>query len=188
LDSHIHIPGGFEPGWIYELSYTSRDPLVLGLGHVAMRDFVSFLRYEAEDHLGHVNPLRERGWSIEKVYAWGRSQTGRCLRDFVDRGFNGDAEERRVFDGILPHVAGAGRIWLNHRFANADASGGQQYEDHFNPADSFSSSTPALSGKPPAGSEGFGVGCGHGSDLLSPASFSAGRHPASRVAVPSPRS
>src|SRR6267143_2576120 len=39
--------------------------------------------------------------------------------------------------------------------------------------------------KPPAGSEGFGVGCGHGSDLLSPASFSAGRHPARRVAVPS---
>jgi len=30
----------------------------------------------------------------------------------------------------------------------------------------------ALSGKRPAGSEGFGVGCGHGSDLLSPASFS----------------
>jgi hypothetical protein len=43
----------------------------------------------------------------------------------------------------------------------------------------------ALSGKRPAGSEGFGVGCGHGSDLLSPASFSAGRHPARRVAVPS---
>jgi hypothetical protein len=37
----------------------------------------------------------------------------------------------------------------------------------------------ALSGKQPAGSEGFGVGCGHGSDLLSPASFSAGRHPVS---------
>jgi Alpha/beta hydrolase domain len=127
--SHIHIPGGFEPGWIYELVYTARDPLVLGLGHVAVRDFVSFLRY-SDDGAAVVG-------SIEKAYAWGRSQTGRCLRDFVYRGFNADAGGRKVFDGILPHVAGAGRMWLNHRFANADVSGGQQYEDHFNPADTF---------------------------------------------------
>ncbi len=43
----------------------------------------------------------------------------------------------------------------------------------------------ALSGKPLLDRRGFGVGCGYGSDLLSPASFSAGRHPARRVAVPS---
>jgi hypothetical protein len=128
-DSHIHIPGGFEPGWIYELIYTARDPLVLGLGHVAVRDFVSFLRY-SDDGAAVVG-------SIEKAYAWGRSQTGRCLRDFTYRGFNTHAGGRKVFDGILPHVAGAGRMWLNHRFANADVSGGQQYEDHFNPADTF---------------------------------------------------
>src|SRR5262252_412928 len=136
-DTHIHIPAGFEPGWIYELVYTGRDPLVLGLGHAGVRDFVSFLRYSAEDAAGRVNPLRERGGSIEKAYAWGRSQTGRCLRDFVYRGFNADAAGRKVFDGILPHVAGAGRMWFNHRFANAVVSGGQQYEDHFNIADSF---------------------------------------------------
>jgi alpha/beta hydrolase family protein len=136
-DSHIHIPDGLEPGWIYELVYTGRDPLVLGLGHVAVRDFASFLRYRAEDAAGRANPLRQRGGAVEKAYAWGRSQTGRCLRDFVYHGFNADADGRKIFDGILPHVAGAGRIWLNHRFANADLSGGQQYEDHFNPADSF---------------------------------------------------
>jgi hypothetical protein len=128
-DTHIHIPSGFEPGWIYELVYTGRDPLVLGLGHAAVRDFVSFLRYSEEDAAGL--------GTIEKAYAWGRSQTGRCLRDFVYRGFNADAAGRKVFDGILPHVAGAGRMWLNHRFANAVVSGGQQYEDHFNIADSF---------------------------------------------------
>jgi Alpha/beta hydrolase domain len=128
-DTHIHIPGGFETGWIYELVYTGRDPLVLGLGHAAVRDFVSLLRYGAEDAAGL--------GSIEKAYAWGRSQTGRCIRDFVFRGFNADASGRKVFDGVLPHVAGAGRKWLNHRFANAVVSGGQQYEDHFNPADTF---------------------------------------------------
>jgi hypothetical protein len=128
-DTHIHIPGGFEPGWIYELVYTGRDPLVLGLGHVAVRDFVSFLRC-AEGGAAVVG-------QIEKAYAWGRSQTGRCLRDFVYRGFNADALRRKVFDGILPHVAGAGRMWLNHRFANAVVAGGQQHEDHFSPADAF---------------------------------------------------
>ncbi|MGC1886500.1 MAG: hypothetical protein WA709_10450, partial [Stellaceae bacterium] len=76
-DTHIHIPGGFEPGWIYELVYTGRDPLVLGLGHAAVRDFVSFLRYAADDTAGL--------GKIEKAYAWGRSQTGRCIRDFVYR-------------------------------------------------------------------------------------------------------
>jgi hypothetical protein len=127
-DTHIHIPGGFERGWIYELVYTGRDPLVMGLGHAAVRDFVGFLRYGGDP--AGLGP-------IDKAYAWGRSQTGRCLRDFVYRGFNADAEGRKVFDGVLPHVAGAGRKWLNHRFANAVVSGGQQYEDHFNPADVF---------------------------------------------------
>ncbi|MBV8505711.1 MAG: hypothetical protein JOZ11_07890 [Alphaproteobacteria bacterium] len=128
-DTHIHLPGGFEPGWIYELVYTGRDPLVLGLGHAAVRDFVNFLRHGPDDAAGL--------GKIEKAYAWGRSQTGRCIRDFVYRGFNADTAGRKVFDGVLPHVAGAGRKWLNQRFANAVVSGGQQYEDHFNPADTF---------------------------------------------------
>ncbi len=126
---HIYLPAGFQPGWLYELVYTAREPLVHGLGHVAVRDFISFLKYDASE----ANPLR----GVEKAYAWGRSQTGRCLRDFVYRGFNADASGRRVFDGVMPHVAGAGRKWLNHRFASPIVSGGQQYEDHFNIADSF---------------------------------------------------
>ena len=130
---HIFLAAGFRPGWIYELVYTAQDPLVHGLGHVAVRDFISFLKYADTDAAGQKNPLR----GTEKAYAWGRSQTGRCLRDFVYRGFNADSDGRRVFDGVLPHVAGAGRKWLNHRFASPIVSGGQQYEDHFNIADSF---------------------------------------------------
>ena len=117
-DTHIYIPAGFETGWIYELVYEARDPLVLGLGHVAVRDFLSFLKYEGEDAAGQANPLRERSAGIDKVYGWGRSQSGRCIRDFVHAGFNEDARGRRVFDGVLPHVAGAGLMWMNHRFAN----------------------------------------------------------------------
>lgn len=42
-----------------------------------------------------------------------------------------------MFDGVIPHVAGAGRMWLNNRFSNAVSMAGQQYEDHENVADSF---------------------------------------------------
>jgi hypothetical protein len=128
-DNFIHYKPGFQPGWIYELLYTAKDPKLMGLGHIAVRDFVSFLKYDNSD----ANPLA----GTRMAYGWGRSQTGRCLRDFVYRGYNADAANRRVFDGIMPHVAGAGRKWLNHRFASPIVSGGQQYEDHFNIADSF---------------------------------------------------
>ena len=55
-DVHIHIPTGFEPGWIYELVYEGKDPLVLGLGHIAVRDFVSFLKSGKPDSAGKANP------------------------------------------------------------------------------------------------------------------------------------
>jgi hypothetical protein len=136
-DTHIYLPSGFETGWIYELIYEARDPLVLGLGHVAVRDFAAFLKYAGEDAAGRINPLRECSAGIEKAYGWGRSQSGRCIRDFVYAGFNADERGRRVFDGVLPHVAGAGLMWMNHRFANVVTPAGQQYEDHYNAADRF---------------------------------------------------
>ncbi len=133
-DCHVLLPEGFETGWIYEIVYTGRDPLVMGLGHVAVRDFVSFLKNDAADAAGMANPL---GGAIEKAYAWGRSQTGRCIRDMIHQGFNADMAGRRVFDGVLPHVSGGGLMWLNHRFACGVSAAGQQYEDHENIADRF---------------------------------------------------
>ncbi len=125
---NIHLPAGFAPGWIYELVYTGSAPLVLGLAHPAVRDLVSFLR-----HGGAGNPLAGH---VERAYGWGRSQTGRAIRDFIYHGVNADTEGRRVFDGLLPHVAGAGRL-NTARFANLTVPAGQQYEDHYEPADSF---------------------------------------------------
>jgi len=123
--SAANLRKGFEPGWIYELVYTGRDPLVLGLGHVAVRDLVSYLRFGKKDAAGNANPVGP----IEKAYTWGRSQTGRCIRDFIYRGFNGDAEGRKVFDGALPHVAGGGRMRMHHRFANVISGAGCAYEE-----------------------------------------------------------
>lgn len=146
-NTNIYLPGGFEPGWIYELIYTGRDPLVLGLGHVVVRDFIAFLKYGDKDDAGNENPLP----GIEKAYGWGRSQTGRAIRDFILNGYNEDASGRKVFDGLLPHVSGGGLMWMNHRFANAVSPAGQEHEVHDNPADrfpfSYAETTDHLTGK-----------------------------------------
>ena len=144
-DSHIHLAAGFQPGWIYELVYTARDPRVHGLGHVAVRDLVSFLKHEA----GAANPL---AGGIDQAYAWGRSQTGRCIRDFLYQGYNADAAGRKVFEGVLPHVAGGGLMWMNHRFSLVVSPAGQQYEDHATMADRFPFSY-AVSTDPHSGRE-----------------------------------
>ncbi len=132
-DQHIYLKAGFEPGWIYQLTYSGRDPLVLGLGHAAIRDLVSYLRHGDKDAAGNANPVGP----IEKAYCWGRSQTGRCIRDFIYRGFNADKDGQKVFDGALPHVSGAGLMRMHHRFANLITGAGGVYEDNFIYGDRF---------------------------------------------------
>lgn len=137
-ESSIHMPAGFERGFIYELIYTARDPRIMGLGFVAVRDFVSFLRNGDADASGVTNPLREHAAPpIERAYCWGRSQTGRLIREAVYQGFNADADGRKVFDGALIHVAGGGRMILNHRFACGTDAAGQEFETHDKAADRF---------------------------------------------------
>ena len=43
--TQISVKGGFDPNYIYELDYTAKNPLVVGLGFAATRDIVSFFRY-----------------------------------------------------------------------------------------------------------------------------------------------
>jgi hypothetical protein len=134
--THCWLSEGFRPGWIYELVYPAKDPLVLGLGFSAVRDFLSWLRYETNDAAAALNPLRADGGTIERVYGWGRSQSGRFLREFVYRGWNEDARGRRVFDGVHPHVTGAGRVTLNYRFAQPGRYP-REHEDHLVASDQF---------------------------------------------------
>ena len=100
----------FDGGAIYELLYTAKDPVVMGLGFAATRDIVSFLRYERSD----ANPLRR---DIATALAFGQSQSGRYLKDFLRLGFNEDLAGRIVFEGLNVHVAGARGMILNDRFA-----------------------------------------------------------------------
>ncbi|MGH7846232.1 MAG: alpha/beta hydrolase domain-containing protein [Candidatus Binatia bacterium] len=125
---------GYKPGYIYEFIYLAKDPLVLGLGFAAVRDLISFLRYDTQDEAGNPNPLGATNGrtGIKKAYAWGRSQSGRFLRDMIYHGFNEDESNRQVFAAISPHVAGGGRIFLNYEFARP-VSSSQQHSDQLDP-------------------------------------------------------
>src|SRR5262249_35246789 len=55
--TQICLRDGFDPDFIYELIYTAKNPLVLGLGLAATRDLISFFRHSIRDDLGTSNPL-----------------------------------------------------------------------------------------------------------------------------------
>jgi hypothetical protein len=131
-------PEGFDAGAIYEYLYPARDPIVMGLGLAAMRDVVSFLRREAADDVGTPNPLGgpAAGSAIERVLAYGPSQSGRFLRDFLWQGFNEDEHGHRVFDGVIPHTPGSRKTFTNVAFAQPDRVQ-RQHEDHLYPGDQF---------------------------------------------------
>jgi Alpha/beta hydrolase domain len=130
----ISIKEGFEPNYIYELIYLAKDPLVLGLGFAAIRDFLSFLRYDLKDESGSPNPLIREGISANPVRAvimQGVSQCSNFTRTFLFLGFNQNEKGLIVFDGINAHL-GTRRISLNIRFGRP-GGGGLQHEDHLFP-------------------------------------------------------
>jgi hypothetical protein len=107
--NHVYLVSGFEPGLIYELVYTTANAPVVGCGLLAIRDGATFLKHGTAAG----NPL---AGSIDYVYGFGMSQTGRMLRHFLSLGLNLDEAGRQVFDGLLPHVGGARRGEFNQRF------------------------------------------------------------------------
>jgi hypothetical protein len=125
-DRHIHLNGGgFQPGKIYEYVYVVADPVVAGGGFAAIRDFASYAKHA----LDAVTPAA-------RVYGEGISQNGRFLRDFLYQGFNADEEGRIALDGVLAHVAGAGRGSFNYRFAQPSRDA-QPTSSVFFPTDIF---------------------------------------------------
>jgi len=130
----LYVRSGFEAGHIYEFIYPAKNPLVLGLGFAVARDLISFLRYESKDRAGKPNPLAagKKSTGIRYAYAWGRSQSGRYLRDLIYHGFNEDESRRKVFDAVAPHVAGGGRLFLNYEFARPVTSS-QQHTNQLDP-------------------------------------------------------
>ena len=105
------LEGGFEPGKIYEVVYVAENPPLAGVGPAAVRDVISQLKYEGSAELGIPQG------AINRTIGFGTSQSGRFLRTFLYYGFNRDEANRKVFDGMMPHVAGGGRGAFNNRFA-----------------------------------------------------------------------
>jgi hypothetical protein len=108
--THVSLAGGFEPGKIYELVYRAEKPPLVGLGLLAVRDTAAWLRSASA---GAGNPC---AGELERAYVIGVSQTGRFLRHLLYLGLNEDESGRKVFDGVIAHIAGARRGEFNQRF------------------------------------------------------------------------
>ena len=121
----------FEPVKIYEFWYDAKDPNVLGIGYAATRDLIAFLRHAPTDKVGEA-----RTSSRMKTIAIGISQSGRYLRHYLELGMNVDEKGRRVFDGVLAHISGAGKVFANHRFGQPNRTA-TQHEDRFYPENWF---------------------------------------------------
>ncbi|HEV8680878.1 MAG TPA: alpha/beta hydrolase domain-containing protein, partial [Stellaceae bacterium] len=115
--NHVHLAAGFEPGKIYHVIYATTGAPVIGLGLLAARDCVAFLRHGGA---GEGNPC---AGDAQRAYAFGASQSGRYLRQFLYLGLNEDEAGRLVFDGMLVHIAGGKRGGdFNQRFGQPSAS------------------------------------------------------------------
>ena len=83
-----------------------------GLGFVAVRDTAAWIKHSSDSIV-----------STDYAITFGSSQSGRFLRNYLYLGFNTDESGRKVFDGVIPHIAGSSRIDLNRRGAEPVSPG-----------------------------------------------------------------
>jgi len=121
----VCLKNGFDTNHIYELIYTAKDPIVMGLGLAALRDVSAFFHNVATDDSGTANPLAGQ---ITHTLLNGISQSGRLLRTYLDLGFNEDESGKQVFEGMQPHI---GSLWnyINVRFSQPGRLAGTQHTE-----------------------------------------------------------
>jgi hypothetical protein len=115
-DHTVTLPAGFAPGLAYEFSYTAAHPPIAGLGFAAIRDTAVWLK-------NHPHAVAPALIPVRHAYAFGISQSGRFLRDFLYHGFNTDESDRPVFDAVWAHIAGAARLDFNRRWSTPRSLG-----------------------------------------------------------------
>ncbi len=101
--TRLCLKSGFNKALLYELTYTAKDPYVLGVGLAAMRDVISFFRYSAAETGSGSNPL---AGAVPHTICTGSSQSGRLEKQFLNLGFNEDESGRIVCDGMNTRIAG----------------------------------------------------------------------------------
>ncbi|WP_051670702.1 alpha/beta hydrolase domain-containing protein [Bryobacter aggregatus] len=117
----VTLAGGFAPGQIYEVIYRASGPRVIGCSLAATRDLIEHFKTQRQ---------------IKVAYAWGSSQSGRYLRQFLYEGFNEMEGGGAAFDGVIDEVGGAGRGSFNVRFGQASRDA-EQHFNFFYPVDIF---------------------------------------------------
>ena len=111
--SALYLKDGYQPGHVYEVSYEAKGAVVAGLGFAALRDMASVVKHQQAGTI-----------AARYAYAYGPSQDGRFLRQFLYEGFNVDESDRRAFDGVIAHIAGSARGGdFNSRFARPNGLG-----------------------------------------------------------------
>ncbi len=136
----VCLKAGFNPAYLYELVYTAKDPLVLGVGFAATRDLNAYFKSGDAPELPRKMPF---------AVGWGNSQSGNFLRTMVHLGFNQDEAGRIVFDGINPNIA-VRQLAMNIRFAAPGGAAGL-YEPGSDGAVWWSEYKDQVRGRPAAG-------------------------------------
>ena len=142
LPQQLQLEGGFQPGHLYELTYTARDPVVVGLGMAGIRDLLAYLR---------VHPI-EGVRPPTRTLIFGISQSGRLIQTMVFRGLHVGETGEPVFDGAFVHVAGGGKGSFDYRFAMPTRHF-SMLEDHIYPTDYFPFAT-TIESDPVTGASG----------------------------------
>ena len=114
--TRICLKNGFNSELLYEMVFTAKNPLVLGVGYAATRDIISFFHHTAADDIGTPNPIAK---TVSKVISIGSSQSGSFIRSGTFLGFNEDEENRKVVEGAWPQIDGR-QLYMNVRFALPD--------------------------------------------------------------------
>jgi hypothetical protein len=147
------MPAGSDLGSIFTFVYQAKDPTVMGIGFAAIRDFITFLKFDQHDRQGNPNPLNDfqhapcldggRGRchgggdsNFEVAVMEGVSQSGRFTRDFLWHGVNDDTRGHAVFNGMFPIIPGSRKTYTDFRFAQP-GRWSKEHEDHWQPGDQF---------------------------------------------------
>jgi hypothetical protein len=113
----VEYAEGCVPGKLYEVIYTAVGAPITGAGLAANRDLVSFLRYGSSEQ---GNPCARQ---FDHALAFGASQTGRFLRQFLYLGMCHDESGLLATDGVMVHIAGARQLEANWRFGQSSYNG-----------------------------------------------------------------
>ena len=113
LPVNLCLKDGFDPTKLYQLTYTVKDPYVLGAGTAAFRDVASFFRYASA---ADGNFLAGK---VNRAIIRGSSQSGNFTRHFIFLGMNEDEAGNIVHEGAWPLIAGR-RVANNSRWGQPD--------------------------------------------------------------------